>query len=129
MEIVGQAPTGKTALLRNQMVASLGDHLAFVVLRLTVVTHHTAMAGRSEQESSEVTQNIPKWKQVIDDCVVVRNEMENASPGWIGTPWQRQQQDIGSLPPGTHGLKRRQEQIASWKARIEGRDVEVVLRT
>src|ERR1700761_3550036 len=76
MEIVGQAAPGKPALLRDQMVAPLGDHLALVLLRLTVVIHQTAMTWCGEQESSEVAQKISKWKQMIDDRVIVGNEME-----------------------------------------------------
>src|SRR5271154_3600979 len=109
MKIVGQAPSGEMALLGDEMVAAFGDYLALVFFRLAIVAHYTAVAGCGEQKGSQIAEEIAEGKELVDDGMVVRNEMKNAAWPGIGTPRQRHEQHVGSLPARAHGLERRQE--------------------
>ncbi len=129
MKIFRQPASGKMALLGDQMVASLGNHRMLVGFRLAVVTPHATIFGRCKQEGSQVSKEVTKGEECTDHGVIVGNEMEDAAPGWIRVPWQREQQHVGSLAPCTHGRQRRQEQIATRKTRVKGGYLSMIRQT
>ena len=97
---------GKTALLGDQMVASLGNHRVFVFFRLAVVPQQTAMAGCRQQKGGQVSEEVTKGEECFDHGVIVGNEMEDSAPGRIRVP-RSEQQHVGSLTARIHRRQRR----------------------
>jgi hypothetical protein len=81
------------------------------------------------QEAGEIPGQASEWKQLLDHGVVVWYEAKDASRRRVCSPWERQQEHIGSLSPLAHCFKRGQNQVTTRKPGIEGRNLEITRRS